>query len=295
MFDDGLLTLDPLDVLLATPALHARAHVVLEQNDAGGGTCPGMPESPVTSPGCSPRLRGPAMPAPRIDYVPESYRFVELANATLWTSTGCAASVALDPIRDLLPRSIDDVRMLVDFVPARRLHVVIYASASDARRALDRNVEPTFLLAPLHTETHALIALHSPEADARNGDLCRMHRHLCHEVAHVLNAERSGSRKRLGDGNAEMRIRPWVDEGISECAAAVVAARADIVQRALCVATQFEMSFDEADAVFTDLASPDRARAAALATSTVWRAVASHGFPFVHAHIDEPSRWLAVA
>jgi hypothetical protein len=236
------------------------------------------------------------MSTTRIDYVPPSYHAVELANATLWTSTpGAATAATFEPIRDILTTSIDEVRELVAFVPTRRLHVVVYPSTSDSRRALDRNLEPTSLLAPLHTATHALIALHSAEADARNADPYRMRRHLCHEIAHVLNAERSGSRKRLGDGNVDMRIRPWVDEGFAECVAAVVAARPDIVQQALRAATHLAMSLSEADAVFRDLTSLDRGRAAALATSTVWRAVTTHGFPFVHAHLDEPSSWLVAA
>jgi hypothetical protein len=226
-----------------------------------------------------------------IDYIPASYRAIDIGNATMWMDQE-TVSVELGPMKEMVASSIDGARDLLDFTPARRIHVVLYANKDDSRVALGRTVHPTFLMAPLHTPTHAVIVMHSAKMDPRNGDPYRMHRHVCHEVSHVFAAERSGSVKRLGDGSTGMRIRPWVDEGFAECVASVVAARPDVVERARQGSSKAAMSWEEVDSVYNDLDSPHRLLAAAMATTAVWRAVQKHGFRFVFARLDDPAGWM---
>src|SRR5688572_2116457 len=162
----------------------------------------------------------------RPEYVPASYRADLVGDTTYWSSGGAGSVVAL----------VEDSRARVDALlamrPRRALHVVVYATNAEACAALDRSLSPTALLAPLHTPDRALVALQSAEADPRNGDPARMIRHVCHELAHVASYERTGSVKRLGDGDRGMRIAPWIDEGFAECVAIAAADRHDILEAA---------------------------------------------------------------
>ena len=141
------------------------------------------------------------------------------------------------------------------------------------------------LVAPLHTPALALIAVQAPSVDARNGDPARMRRHLCHELAHVFAAERTGSVKRLGDGNRGMRLASWVDEGFAVSVAAAAAQQPDIIDAALARSSGATLSDAELAAAFDDLRSPDRDAAFAIATARIWRAVQAHGFRFVFASL----------
>jgi hypothetical protein len=163
-----------------------------------------------------------------MQYVPAEYRATIRDAITLWSCDG--TEPALAPLLVEARRAIEN---LLEHRLERSLHAVMYATHDEACRALDRQVAPTGLLAPLHTPELALIAWQSPVADPRNGDPERMRRHLAHELAHVFTAERTGSVKSLGDGDRGMRIAPWIDEGFAVVVAATVTDKPDLIDAAL--------------------------------------------------------------
>ena len=209
-----------------------------------------------------------------MQYVPESYRPIVCDEIVLWSCDGT------EPLHaQLLVESRRKIEKLLDHPLQRTLHAVVYETNHEACLALDRQVAPAGLLAPLHTPDHALIAWQSPAADPRNADRARMRRHLAHELTHVFTAERTGSVKSLGDGDRGMRIEPWIDEGFAEVVAATVADRPNLIEDALAV---METRTDEQlAAAFRDLDSPDRAIAFAVATARMWHAVQRQGFAHV--------------
>ncbi len=221
-----------------------------------------------------------------LKYVPENYRQVTSGATVFWVRDARDLALA-GAVNELL----DGVQRQLSYELKRQLHVVVYASNSDARRALSRNLHPSALLAPLHAATFALVALQSAAAHARNADERRMRRHLAHELAHVFSAERTHSTKYLGDTDANMRLLPWVDEGFAEVVAALVGPRPDVFDAALQRASCLNMDDARMNAVFRDLNSPERADASAVATARVWRAARLHGLDIVFDNLQHPERW----
>lgn len=205
-------------------------------------------------------------------YVPSHYQPRLVGGAVLWSRDGADA-----PAATIVPDAIRAIERLLAYRLQRAVHVVVYGSNAEACRALDRPIAPTMLLAPLHTPALALVALQAPSVDPRNGDAQRMRRHLCHELGHLFAAERTGSVKRLGDGNRGLRLASWVDEGFAENVAAAAAQRPDIIDAALQRAATATPSEERLVAAFDDLGSPDRDAAFAIATARIWRAVQAHG------------------
>jgi hypothetical protein len=212
----------------------------------------------------------------QLEHVPSGYASESLGRAVLWSRASS------DPLpAAIVPDVIRSIEGLLDYRLRRTVHVVVYDSNEAACRALRRQVAPTMLLSPLHTRELSLVALQAPAVDPRNGDLARMRRHLCHELAHVFAAERTGSVKRLGDDNRHMRIPEWVDEGFAENVAAEVAARPDIIDEALKRSSVVTMSDDELTRAFRDLNAKYREVAYATATARIWRAVQTRSLRFV--------------
>jgi hypothetical protein len=204
----------------------------------------------------------------------------------LWGHDGSDTFVAA-----LIPECIEGIERLLELQLRRAVHVVVYATNAEARRALDRDVASDMLLAPFHASDVALLALQAPTVNPRNGDERRMRRHLCHELAHIFAAERTGSVKRLGDGNRGMRIAAWVDEGFAEVLASRVAGQPEVIDAALQNADTTTLGDDEIAAAFDELSSPNRRAAFALATARVWRAVEQRGFRFVFDHLADVHAW----
>lgn len=118
-----------------------------------------------------------------------------------------------------------------------------------------------------------------------------MRRQSCHELAPVLAAECTGSLKRLGDGNRNMRLAPWVDEGFAVVAAARTANQLAILETARKRYGSAQLSDRELDAALVDFAATQRDLAFAIATVRVLEAVEQHGIRFVFQHPDQPSAW----
>lgn len=227
----------------------------------------------------------------RRHHIPEGYAPLERESATIWMSPTERNDPVTSKVASLIEQAVGSVTTLLAFHPRRAIHAVIYASTHDAHEALGRRVPPSFLMAPLHTRETAVIVAHSPRIDPRNGDRERMLRHLCHEVSHVVAAERTGSTKRLGDGNTRMRMRPWVDEGFAVCVAAQAAGQPEALERVLGRNDAVALSMDEIDQELCALHSSRRSEAFAAATARVWAAVQRQGYEFVFAHLDRPERW----
>jgi len=108
------------------------------------------------------------------------------------------------------------VRRILDCQPQRCVHVCCFYSTDDAQQAMKRRLSPTMALAPYSTSESGLIIVHSPGIDPLNADVDRMRRLFAHEVVHLLVAETTGSTKVLGDGNANMHVSAWLNEGLAE-------------------------------------------------------------------------------
>ena len=106
-----------------------------------------------------------------------------------------------------------------------------------------------------------------------------MRRVLCHELAHLMAWEVTGSRKRLGDGNRERRIPTWLDEGFAEVASLLAL---DCEPRLRKLAADDEdavgdLSLRELDAVLDDVTSPLRPAAFGRAIAQVLAYVDARG------------------
>jgi hypothetical protein len=203
-----------------------------------------------------------------MQYVPAEYRPLVVGDSTFWSADG-----RVQPLADVVVQARVRIEALLGHRLRRALHVVRYASNAEARTALARDVSPTMLLAPLHRDDLALIAVQ---------DLAPDPRHVCHELGHVFVAERTGSVKELGDGSVGMRIPAWADEGFAECLAALAADRPDVIERAR-ARTASGLTDEDLTRAFRDLSSPQRPLAFAVATLRMWEAVATRGIAAVFA------------
>ncbi len=217
-------------------------------------------------------------------FIPSSHVEKRTRRAHLWKSSEASGAESWEALLDAW---IDEMEDCVGFAISCRLHVVVYATNLEARTHLQRDVPPTMLLVPVSGPRDSVVAVQSAAADAANGDLKRMHRHLSHEIAHVMVALRTGSEKRLGDGDRLMRVAPWVNEGFATCAAAICAGQLDALERVLARASG--VSFD-VDSALNDLTSEHRAAAMAVATAGVWQAIRTRGLRQVFDSLTELER-----
>jgi hypothetical protein len=105
-----------------------------------------------------------------------------------------------------------------------------------------------------------------------------MVRVLAHEIAHLVNAEVSGSRKILGDGNRDRHIASWLDEGLAVVVASKVAGRPEMIDRCLESMPKAEQGWDDdrLNRALDALDGPERAAAFALAVRRVLDLMREH-------------------
>jgi hypothetical protein len=161
-------------------------------------------------------------------YVPRGYRSAQ--HAEFWLH----AAPDEDPhylafLAQTVAVALCRVCAALSWAPGRCLHVCCYASSVEAQQALNRRIPPTMAMAPFCDEDQALVVLHSVRCDVKNADPQRMLRLLAHEITHQFIAERTGSIKRLGDGQAGMHVSSWLNEGLAEATALVIAEQTDRV------------------------------------------------------------------
>lgn len=223
-------------------------------------------------------------------YIPDHYVETRTLRARLWKRPSPPDT---EPWETLLDDIVANVERCLDFELTCHLHVVVHATNQDYRSSVGRDVPDTMLMAPLLGARASVIAVHSASANPINGDCVRMRRQLCHELGHVMVALRTGSEKRLGDGDRGLRVRPWVNEGFAECVAAIACNRLDLIERALQTQRSCGTPPPDLDAAINDLNGADRSRACAFATAQVWQAIQGHGLRQVFATLMDPVSWDA--
>lgn len=198
--------------------------------------------------------------------VPERFHRHVAGRATVWAAPGAPVG----EVTEWIAFAADAVPMHLGHAPSRRWHFAVSGSPAETHEISRRDLPPTFLVAGWHDEQDALVLLHAPDLHPRNRDPERMRRLLCHECSHLLVAERSGSKKVLGDGDVGMCVRPWLDEGIAQLVSAEICARNDLVAAALDRAPRTAFaSLDDVDTALRALDAQDRGLAFDVATALV--------------------------
>ena len=87
-------------------------------------------------------------------------------------------------------------------------------------------------MAPFCDDASSLVIVQSARCNVRNADPDRMLRLLAHELTHAFAAEKTGSTKRLGDGQMGMNLSSWLNEGLAEVVSLTVTGFVEQVQRA---------------------------------------------------------------
>jgi hypothetical protein len=149
--------------------------------------------------------------------------------------------------------------------------VVSFLTSEEACGTLDRRVPATMALAPYAGETVCLVVVQSPAADPQNADTIHMMGTLVHEIAHQFVAEKTGSTKRLGDGDRSMHVLAWLNGGLAEllrCTFLKDAARMDAALRESRNASD-RLTWREIGRLLDDLADQRRADAFVRATEAV--------------------------
>jgi hypothetical protein len=195
----------------------------------------------------------------------------------------------------ILDGAIIEMERCLDFELSCRLHVVVFSTNREARLHLDRAIPSNMLLAPVLGAEDSVVAVQSAEADAANGDCERMRRHLCHEIAHVVVILRTGSEKRLGDGDCGLKVAAWVNEGFAVCAAAIATQQFGPIERARARAEQYGATVSNLDHAVNDLTGERRPAAMAVATMRIWKTIQVHGLRPTFARLTELSASSASA
>jgi len=150
-----------------------------------------------------------------VPYIPAGYRCSPTQIGRLWTNPE-------EPCghRGRLERWIDEAYEVVTSSlgspMTRSIHVCCYHDNEQARRSLDRQISSSMALAPFSSSTAGLVVVQSESANPANGDARRMRRIVAHELAHLWIPEAMSSQKTLGDGNRDLRVSSWLNEGIAE-------------------------------------------------------------------------------
>jgi len=199
-----------------------------------------------------------------------------------------------DEADDVVARTEEDVsfacvwlRDALDFRPVRSLHVCLYHSHEEAVSSLRRDVPGNMAMAPFSTEEASLIVIQSPACHPMNGDRTRMRRLLVHELCHVFVREKTGSVAMLGDDLRDLRIRPWLDEGLAE-----VLSRRAVGRESPCPGSgtgDEDWSLEEIDRHLCDLGSARRSEAFARAEQRVRDVTLHAGARWVFEHLVDVS------
>lgn len=210
------------------------------------------------------------MDLPQIPYIPTAYEAMKTPRCTLWHAPGEAPD-HLTLLIGLAEKAVGYLESTLRIRGERSLHLCCYRSHAEACVSLDRTIPPTMALAPFSDRTRGLVAVQSPGVAPVNGDPVRMFRILVHEFAHLLTMEATGSRKRLGDENRNMRIQAWLHEGVAEVCSLLAVDQDDVLDR--CVRTlgrrETAWTFGDVNARLDDLDDRERALAFDRATGAV--------------------------
>ena len=152
---------------------------------------------------------------PRTKFIPKGYLAQSNGCFTYWASPReepKSVNFGLSTVTEALAK----VQEIMGFHPSREIHFCMYHSHELLCDTLNRDLPKTMLLAPYADDRLGIILFLSPTVSLSNGDRLRMLRHLIHEICHLFIWEITGSKKVLGDGNCDMKIATWLDEGLAE-------------------------------------------------------------------------------
>lgn len=200
-----------------------------------------------------------------IPFVPKEYSHIKCHDFRLWHSKDELKS-QIQLVIDAGGYAFEYVCSRLKFKNLRSIEICLYHSNHQAVSSLQRQITGNMAMAPYATDKCGLIIVQSATADSINGDLQRMRRILAHEICHLFVREKSGSASVLGDGLKDMKVRPWIDEGLAEylswrCIGKENSLSAEDVE---CIG-----DLDEADLLLNDFSSDRRVSAFYTATHLV--------------------------
>jgi hypothetical protein len=150
-----------------------------------------------------------------IPFIPKEYTCNECNGFRLWHADNELKS-HIELIIDAASYALDYASDSLKFKSLRKIEICVYHSNDQAVSSLSRRIPGNMAMAPFSNDKGSLIIVQNPLADPMNGDLIRMRRILAHEICHLFVREKSGSSSCLGDGLKNMKVRPWIDEGLAE-------------------------------------------------------------------------------
>ncbi len=150
-----------------------------------------------------------------IPLVPKEYSCIECNDFRLWHEKN-ETKTNIDLIIDSASYALAQLFTKLRFKNRRRIDICLYHSNEQAVSCLDRRIPGNMAMAPYSTDKGSLIIVQNAIADPMNADPERMRRIFAHEICHLFVREKSGSTAFLGDGLKDMRVRPWLDEGLAE-------------------------------------------------------------------------------
>ena len=151
----------------------------------------------------------------QIPFIPKEYSYIECHDFRLWYSEDELKS-QIELIIEAIEYALDYVRSKFNFKNLRKIEICLYHSNHQAISSLNRNITGSMAMAPFSTDQGGLVIVQSTAADPVNGNLQRMRRILAHEICHLFIREKSGSSQCLGDGLKNLKVRPYLDEGLAE-------------------------------------------------------------------------------
>lgn len=219
-----------------------------------------------------------------IPYIPDNYICITAEWGFIYSDV-CELSENIDLIDSLVLDSVSRLKNSLSFDPTRKLHICVYNSNEVARRSINRIIPDNMAMAPYHSQTDALVILHSPSINSDNADCDRMSRIIIHEICHVFLAEIADDTKILGDGNEGKNTPSWFDEGFAEYVALVLTEDFRRLEDAIRLAEQASpMSDSRINKTLDGLDSESRPIAFAMAVSRVALLVQQFGIRNVFQH-----------
>jgi hypothetical protein len=150
-----------------------------------------------------------------IPFVPKEYSCHQYNGFRLWHAKD-EDQTSIDLIFNTSAYALDQLFNRLRFKNKRKIEICLYHSNEQAVLSLDRRIPRNMAMAPYSTSAGSLIIVQNAITDPINGDLQRMRRILIHEICHLFVREKSKSTTFLGDGQKNMNVRPWIDEGFAE-------------------------------------------------------------------------------
>lgn len=151
----------------------------------------------------------------QIPFIPTEYSFIECHDFRLWHSED-ELKFQIELVIEAVEYALDYVRSNLNYRNLRKIEICLYHSNTQAVSSLNRNITSSMAMAPYSTDQCGLVIVQSAAVDPLNGNFQRMRRILVHEICHLFVREKSGSSQCLGDGLKDLKVRPWLDEGLAE-------------------------------------------------------------------------------